>query len=902
MFMRSKKIKGKKYYYLVKSVRTKNNVKKIEKYIGKKRPTEKQLKKHIDSLQNKDQWMLAEDIPDIDVFFSQIWLSCFANQFAWPAGKAYKKVLTIFKGYHLWFYYGTQDSNDVGEHIVNKFKQDPQFAVLVNKQIMKEADTLRAFAEKLPTENLQKLTDSQLWKCYKQYDAIHTEYYQWCWIPVAVDMFHNNLTNFLKAYLKEKNISDENVNEYFTILTQPTEKSLIIKEQEEFLRIAADIKKNKKLTALFKEFYTLFQETEAAPFGLATHTPAYEHFLEQKITQIKEKIDSEIIKRIEQHYLTYHYVKHMWVGKDGVHSFDYYLKEIVKFIGKNSDPVALLTEKELAYRKMIEKRELLIKKLQIKQPWLILFSEFGNFMVTKIYRRYAQIYAIYMMQQILEEIASRLKISLMQMKFMLTAEVSEALQKGKINRKELEERTKFCVYLVDGTKETVYTGKKAEELAKEIERKEIKNITQIQGQTGCVGKATGTVKLIIRPTDMPKMKQGDILVSIATDPDIVPAMKRAAAIVTEQGGVTSHAAIVARELNIPCVIGTKIATQVLKDGDVVEVDAYTGTVTILSEQGKNIIKGVKEEQKITMQIPIKEIQETHNPTRQEHILWFKEVNKKDVLSVGGKGASLGEMHSIMPVPDGFCITVAAYKEVLKEHHDEILRITEKRNSESLEELEAVSNIIKSKIINIEIPREIQCTIRENYNKLKGKVAVRSSATTEDLDEASFAGQQDTFLNVEGEENVLAAVKKCWASLFNARAIHYREKNNFKHDQAFLSVVVQKMVNAEKAGVMFTTNPINKSREEMIIEACFGLGEKLVSGEITPDSFIIDKKQETAKQEFLNFEKKTLDAKELKELIRIGKQIESHYKKPMDIEWAIENNKVYILQARPITTM
>jgi pyruvate,water dikinase len=180
--------------------------------------------------------------------------------------------------------------------------------------------------------------------------------------------------------------------------------------------------------------------------------------------------------------------------------------------------------------------------------------------------------------------------------------------------------------------------------------------------------------------------------------------------------------------------------------------------------------------------------------------------------------------------------------------------------------------------------------------------VRSSATTEDLDEASFAGQQDTFLNVEGEENVLAAVKKCWASLFNARAIHYREKNNFKHDQAFLSVVIQKMVQAEKAGVMFTMNPVNKSKEEMIIEVCFGLGEKLVSGEITPDTFIIDKEQEKVKEEYLNFEKKTLTEKDVETLTQIGKKIESHYKKPMDIEWAIENKKVYILQARPITTM
>jgi len=286
----------------------------------------------------------------------------------------------------------------------------------------------------------------------------------------------------------------------------------------------------------------------------------------------------------------------------------------------------------------------------------------------------------------------------------------------------------------------------------------------------------------------------------------------------------------------------------------------------------------------------------------KYILWFNEVNKQDTSLVGGKGSSLGEMFSIMPIPNGFCITVAAYKEVLKDHHNEFLNILKGRNIESLEELEAVANIIKTKIHNVHIPNHIEQEIKDSYKKMQGKVAVRSSATTEDLDEASFAGQQDTFLNIEGESAVIDAVKKCWASLFNARAIHYREKNNFEHDQAFLSVVIQKMVNADTAGVMFTMNPINKSNDEMIIEACFGLGEKLVSGEITPDTFIINKKQENIKQEYLNFDKRTVSLKELKALIELGKKIEAHYNKPMDIEWAIENEKICILQARPITTI
>ena len=200
-------------------------------------------------------------------------------------------------------------------------------------------------------------------------------------------------------------------------------------------------------------------------------------------------------------------------------------------------------------------------------------------MVTKIYRRYAQIYAIYRMQPILNEIAKRLKISIMQARFMLTSEVGEALTgKKKVNKKELASRTRFCVHFTEKGGETVLTGKQARDLAKKAETAEHEEVSELSGQCGCVGQGQGEVKIIIRSSDMDKMKKGDVLVSIATDPDIVPAMKKASAIVTEQGGVTSHAAIVSRELNIPCVIGTKIATKVLKDGDLVEVDATKGVV------------------------------------------------------------------------------------------------------------------------------------------------------------------------------------------------------------------------------------------------------------------------------------------------------------------------------------
>ncbi|MDP2749305.1 MAG: PEP-utilizing enzyme, partial [Nanoarchaeota archaeon] len=522
-------------------------------------------------------WMLGEDIPDMDLFFGQIFFSGFTNELEWPSGRTYKKILSIHKGYHLWFYFDDKDAYEVGEHLVNKFIADPEFTVKTNEEIIKEADKLRAFSSKLPQEFLDRLSNEQLLNYYETHDQIHTDYYRWCWIPAAADMFHNNLTNALQNYLKTKNVGDK-LNEYLTILTQPMSESLIQKEQNEFLEIAAKIQKDVYHRKLFKEMYRIFQEKDAAPFGLKTHTPEYEQLLEKRMDDIRDKIKSAIYKTIEKHYEKYFYIKYMWIGKEGVHSFNHYLKELTKFIGKNSDARKLIKEKKEEVLQAKRKKAALVKKLGIEKNWQTIFNSFGDFMVTKIYRRYAQIYAIYQMQPLLEEIARRLKISKMALRFMLKREVRDALLNGKINRKVLNERTKFCVCYNEKNKEEVFVGKKAEALAKSVETKVVVGITELEGQTGCVGKAQGIVKLIIRPSDMSKMNQGDILVSIATDPDIVPAMKKAAAIVTEQGGVTSHAAIVSREMNIPCLIGTKIATKVFKDGDLVEVDANKGIV------------------------------------------------------------------------------------------------------------------------------------------------------------------------------------------------------------------------------------------------------------------------------------------------------------------------------------
>ncbi len=282
----------------------------------------------------------------------------------------------------------------------------------------------------------------------------------------------------------------------------------------------------------------------------------------------------------------------------------------------------------------------------------------------------------------------------------------------------------------------------------------------------------------------------------------------------------------------------------------------------------------------------------------KHISWFNEVSIKDIPLVGGKGASLGEMYGKFSVPNGFCITVHAYDQFLEENliREKILKLLE-IDVENHVKLEHASEKIKKIILKAKIPKDVKKEIINHYKKLKGKVAVRSSATAEDLPTASFAGQQDTYLNIKGERNVIEAVHKCWASLFTARAIYYREKNKFKHKDVLISVVIQKMIDAEHAGVMFTVDPVNK--KYLLIEMVKGLGEALVSGAVTPNSYFLHKPKLEIFEKDEDFE---FDNKLLKQIAKIGMKIEKHYKKPMDVELAVKNNKIYILQARPITTL
>ena len=357
----------------------------------------------------------------------------------------------------------------------------------------------------------------------------------------------------------------------------------------------------------------------------------------------------------------------------------------------------------------------------------------------------------------------------------------------------------------------------------------------------------------------------------------------------------------------------------------------------LKERGKAIEKKSEEEEKADVS--------------EKAIVWLDELNKDSIPIAGGKGANLAEMYnSKFPVPPAFIVTAAAFKAFIESTglKNRILGEIKKIDMENTLQLETKAKEIQSMITNTDMPKGLAQEIIESYETLNVDkdlldnasqdalaimktakepifVAVRSSATTEDLATASFAGQQETFLNIKGSVQLIDAIRRCWASLFTARAIYYREKNGFEHEKSLIAVVVQKMVNSDKSGVTFSINPSTNNPNEIIIESVFGLGEGIVSGAIAPDRYVVDKTTlkikeaqighkinafsrsssgNTVKTDLPNdrMDEQVLEQYEVLRLASYAKELEDHYKKPQDIEWAIEYGKIYIVQTRPVTTL
>ncbi len=312
----------------------------------------------------------------------------------------------------------------------------------------------------------------------------------------------------------------------------------------------------------------------------------------------------------------------------------------------------------------------------------------------------------------------------------------------------------------------------------------------------------------------------------------------------------------------------------------------------------------------------------------QYVLFFEQINRSSLPLVGGKGANLGEMTQAgFPVPGGFCVTTLAYRDFVATSPAMAAFFSRLRTIDAadLNQVREIGQGIRKHLQQLAIPATITAEILRAWKKAgtENYYAVRSSATAEDLPNASFAGQQDTYLNIKGQEELLQHVRDCWASLFTDRAIVYRAKNGFDHQEVYLSIVIQQMVIPEVSGIMFTADPVNGNRTVVSIDASFGLGEALVSGLVTADLYkvqnqgILSKKiarkklaiyalpeggTVTKELPVAQQEQQVLRESQITDLAGLGKRIERHYGQPQDIEFCVAQNEVFIVQSRPITTL
>ncbi len=313
---------------------------------------------------------------------------------------------------------------------------------------------------------------------------------------------------------------------------------------------------------------------------------------------------------------------------------------------------------------------------------------------------------------------------------------------------------------------------------------------------------------------------------------------------------------------------------------------------------------------------------------------LKEVGSNDLMIAGGKGANLGEMmHADLPVPNGFIVLTSAYYQFVQDNQlqpkiKKLLQNIDSENHHDMSTIQAISDVSKE-IANLfeknSLSSSLTQSIMSAYSELgHPPVAVRSSATAEDLPGMSFAGQYESFLNIQGEEALIRSIRKCWASLWNDRALTYRIKQGISNEDIAHGIVVQQMIIAEKSGILFTANPLNGRRDQMLLNASWGIGEAIVSGEVTPDQWVMDKKSNQILEENIAHKKtmtlqtphgvelvktpedkqkqSSLDRDEVLHLLDLGKKVEQYFGSPQDIEWSYKDGYFYLVQTRPVTSL
>ncbi len=662
---------------------------------------------------------------------------------------------------------------------------------------------LEEFLEKKGKVKLEKLTNEEL------YDLLFN------WYQITLNqIYYINLAPVELGL--QRAISDLKANKYLTsdeisVLYSLDDNTAVIREEYAFLKALKDNPK-KSIKTIIKNH---LKEYSYVTIGYGS-SPLNENVLMTRYEKMKSLGEDYIDRRI---------------------------KEIEEY------PKKLKKQKDVIYKKLKNKQLAELFALAAKLGFMR--DRKKAFLGKSVQFR----------NKIIDEVSKRAKMEWEDIRFYLMEDFENLLlKKKKLSKEELEHRRQG-IYI--SSVSTLYSGGEAREeyyQSVKTEQEDIEVLKTRKGICASPGIVRGKARICLTFQESNKLEKGEILIAYGTDFDFMNAIVKSNGIITEEGGILSHASVISRELKKPCIIAFKGITKLIKDGDLIELDAEAGTVKVL---------------------------ETSNNEDKKVVGIYSLQDKVEKSEVGNKAFNLAELAKFNDnVPEAHFLGISFFENLLKEQgkYDKYVEYAKDLKTHKKD----IDKLIEDTYIDENILKE-----RCNFDKYT--YAVRSSSPNEDSDDKSFAGQYITELFNNSVEATVKSIKKCWKSLLGAHLDKYKAENN---DAIFGGIVIQRMVTADFSGVMFTKNPVSNNKDCIVIESVKGVADKLVDNRVVPDRFFVNQE----KLEIIDeINRNKIPHEIVLELASLGQKIEKHYGCEVDIEWAVENNHIYLIQTRPITT-
>jgi phosphohistidine swiveling domain-containing protein len=748
-----------------------------------------------------NEWVKGAVNYDEDLHFSTFYLRASCTHVTAPLYPGYTAVVAFYSGFNETYYLLKHECESTAAAIVRKALRRPSWLPNVLRAIRRESDALgRVFGPTVSAERLARMSDARLLALYQRHAARQRGLYRVARLPEALDRGVSYFSEYLKSYLRRQGLSPAACEETFHAFSQPIEPSVLARELMDFDAIVESVRDDS----------------------------AVREMVERCPSKVPLVLSAQTHHRLDAHRQRWQYLSYHGYGKRELKTPRQYIERLVQQLAAPPSHTEGLLKR---CADTLAARQRLLEKLPIDVRHRPLFESYAEIGAVKLYRRNVQLRNFYGLDLLLAEIARRLGLVEWTVRSMLPEEVESSLQTGRVAVPGVEERTQDCLYAIIDGEEFVIGGAAARDFADRFQAKTRSHVAggELTGVVASQGKSKGPCKIVIRADDVRgEFPEGTILVSESTDPDLLGLLRRAGAVLTEQGGVTSHAAVICRELGVPTIIGIDGLLEHVRDGDLLEVDAYRGVVKLPAQ---------------------------HAPPHETATL--AATSSPD--TVGTKAYNLGVVHAI-----GF-----RTPEFVVLDFDLVRRLADTTAGPGMN-------------------GPVEQTIARLALSADETAAIRSSSVQEDRDDGSLAGAFHSQLRVPAKE--------IGAALRTFVAVNRVSKTGLPYRGG---VIVQRMIDADFAGVCLTRDERTGHGDTLVLEMTAGGNEAITGGTIVPDRFVVDR----LTGDLLEVDRRCPALRGLSldvgGLVQQFLTLEAKFGKPLDIEWAVAGDKLYILQARPI---